>query len=66
MVYQPVIPLTGYGGWKFLESTFDKQLEGFTDSASVKNDRKYFQDKMSSPIAMEDFLSDKRLSLIHI
>tara|TARA_R100000935_G_scaffold25190_1_gene44924 strand:- start:487 stop:1329 length:843 start_codon:yes stop_codon:yes gene_type:complete len=61
MVYQPVIPLTGYGGWKFLESTFDKQLEGFTDSTSVKNDRQYFQDKMSSPIAMEDFLSDKRL-----
>ena len=61
MVYQPVIPLTGYGGWKFLESTFDKQLEGFTDTASVKNDRQYFQDKMSSPIAMEDFLSDKRL-----
>ena len=61
MVYQPVIPLTGYGGWKFVESTFDKQLEGFTDSTSVKNDRQYFQDKMSSPIAMEDFLSDKRL-----
>ena len=61
MVYQPVIPLTGYGGWKFLESTFDKQLEGYTDSAGVKNDRAYFEDKMSSPISMEDFLSDKRL-----
>ena len=66
MVYQPVIPLTGYGGWKFLESTFDKQLEGFTDSARVKNDRQYFQDKMSSPIAMEDFLSDKRLLRISL
>ena len=66
MVYQPVIPLTGYGGWKFLESTFDKQLEGFTDSARVKNDRQYFQDKMSAPIAMEDFLSDKRLLRISL
>ena len=66
MVYQPVIPLTGYGGWKFLESTVDKQLEGFTDSARVKNDRQYFQDKMSAPIAMEDFLSDKRLLRISL
>ncbi len=66
MVYQPVIPLTGYGGWKFLESTFDKQLEGFTDSARVKNDRQYFQDKMSAPIAIEDFLSDKRLLRISL
>ena len=66
MVYQPVIPLTGYGGWKFLESTFDKQLEGYTDSAGVKNDRAYFEDKMSSPISMEDFLSDKRLLRISL
>ena len=64
MVYQPVIPLSGYGGWKFLESTFDKQLEGFSDSASVRNDREYFQQKMSSPVEMEDFLSDKRLMRI--
>lgn len=66
MVYQPVIPLTGYVGWKFLESTLDTQLEGFTDSASVRNDREYFQEKMSSPIAMEDFLSDKRLLRISL
>jgi Protein of unknown function (DUF1217) len=66
MVYQPVIPITGYGGWKFLESTLDKQMEGFADSASVKNDREYFQNKMSAPIAMEDFLSDKRLLRISL
>ncbi|WP_290481957.1 DUF1217 domain-containing protein [Hyphomonas sp. UBA3201] len=66
MVYQPVIPLTGYGGWKFLESTFDKQFEGFTDSASVRNDREYFQEKMSSPVAIEDFLSDRRLLRISL
>ena len=66
MVYQPVIPITGYGGWKFLESTFDKQFEGFTDSASVRNDREYFQEKMSSPVAIEDFLSDRRLLRISL
>ena len=41
-------------------------MEGFTDSARVKNDRQYFQDKMSAPIAMEDFLSDKRLLRISL
>ncbi|MCO7237552.1 DUF1217 domain-containing protein [Hyphomonas sp.] len=66
MSYQPVIPLTGYNGWKFLESTLDKQIENYADSASVKNDRDYFEQKMSSPITMEDFLSDTRLLRISL
>lgn len=66
MSYQPVIPLTGYNGWKFLESTLDKQIENYSDSASVKNDRDYFEQKMSSPITMEDFLSDTRLLRISL
>ncbi len=66
MSYQPVIPLTGYNGWKFLESTLDKQIENYSDSASVKNDRDYFEQKMSSPITMEDFLADTRLLRISL
>jgi hypothetical protein len=66
MSYQPVIPLTGYNGWKFLESTLDKQIENYSDSASVKNDRDYFEQKMSSPITMEDFLADRRLLRISL
>ncbi|MGB3626157.1 MAG: DUF1217 domain-containing protein [Henriciella sp.] len=60
-MYQPAIPLSGYGGWKLLQSTYTRQLEGFTDSSSVKNDRAYLTEKLSSPISLDDFMSDRRL-----
>jgi hypothetical protein len=60
-MFQPAIPLSGYGGWKLLQSTYSRQLEGFADSASVKNDRNYLTEKLSSPISLDDFMSDRRL-----
>ena len=60
-MFQPAIPLSGIGGWKFLQSTYAKQFETFSDTSSVKNDREYLEKKLSAPVAMEDFLSDKRL-----
>ena len=60
-MFQPAIPLSGYGGWKFLQSTYSNQLQGFADSASVKNDREYLTEKLSKPITLDAFMSDKRL-----
>lgn len=60
-MYQPAIPLSGLAGWKFLQSTYTRQLDNFSDSASVKNDRAYMTEKLSKPISLEDFLADKRL-----
>lgn len=60
-MFQPAIPLSGYGGWKFLQSTYDKQIQAFSDSAQVRNDREYLAEKLSQPIAVEDFLDDRRL-----
>lgn len=60
-MFQPVIPLSGIGGWNFLQSTYDRQLESFADSAQVKNDREYMENKLSSPMSTEDFLDDRRL-----
>ena len=60
-MYQPAIPMSGYGGWKLLQATYDRQFEGFTKSPQIANDRAYFVEKFAEPIAFEDFLSDKRL-----
>lgn len=60
-MYQPAIPLSGYGGWKLLQSTYSRQLDTFADSASVKNDREYMAEKLSKPISLDDFMSDRRL-----
>ena len=60
-MYQPAIPMSGYGGWKLLQSTYSRQLESFSSSPSVANDRQYFTEKFSKPVEMEEFLSDKRL-----
>ncbi len=61
MAFQPVVPLSGIGGWKFLQATYDKQLQSYTNSPQVRNDRDYMIEKFSQPIAVEDFLKDSRL-----
>jgi len=65
-MYQPAIPLTGYGGWKLLQATYDRQFEGFTKSSTIANDRSYFLEKFSKPVELDDFLSDKRLLRISL
>lgn len=60
-MFQPVIPLSGIGGWRFLQSTYDRQLQSHSDSPQVRADRNYLIGKLSQPISTEDFLNDKRL-----
>jgi hypothetical protein len=64
MVFQPVIPISGLGGWTFLQSTYDSQLETYSNSAQIKNDIDYFTEKLSKPIAVEEFVTDGRLRRI--
>lgn len=61
MAFTPIVPLSGIGGWKFLQATYDKQLQSYTNSPQVRNDRDYMIEKFSQPIAVEDFLKDSRL-----
>lgn len=60
-MFQPAIPLPGYGGWKFLQSTYARQLDSFADSPQIRNDRDYLVEKLSQPISTEAFLDDRRL-----
>lgn len=61
MTFQPVIPLSGVAGWNFLQSTYDKQLQVFSDSAQIKNDREYLEQTLSKPVSVDDLISDRRL-----
>lgn len=58
---QPVIPLSGNSGWNFLQSTYDRQLQNYSNSPQLKNDRAYFTEKLSEPMSLDSFLDDKRL-----
>ncbi|MCF6329227.1 MAG: DUF1217 domain-containing protein, partial [Henriciella sp.] len=60
-MFQPAIPLSGYGGWKFLQSTYARQIKTFTDSSQIRNDRDYLSAKLSQPISLDNFLDDQRL-----
>lgn len=61
MTFQPVIPLPGLGGWNFLQSTYDRQFETFSNSFQIKDDTEYLKQKLGERPAIEDFLSDPRL-----
>ncbi|MEO1662797.1 MAG: DUF1217 domain-containing protein [Pseudomonadota bacterium] len=63
-MFQPVIPLSGFAGWNFLQSTYDSQLDTYSQSPQINRDIEYFQEKLAQPIAVEDFLSDPRLRRI--
>ncbi|OYW86615.1 MAG: flagellar protein, partial [Hyphomonas sp. 32-62-5] len=60
-MFQPVIPLTGIGGWRFLQSTYDRQLQSHSDSPQIKSDRAYLMEKFSKPVEMDTFMKDSRL-----
>ncbi|MEP1142612.1 MAG: DUF1217 domain-containing protein [Henriciella sp.] len=63
-MFQPVIPLSGLGGWNFLQSTYDRQLETFSSAPQIKNDTDYLTEKLAQRMPVEDFLSDQRLRRI--
>ncbi len=64
MTFTPAIPLSGLTGWRMLEATYDRQLQAYSSSGQIQNDKTYLQGKLSSPISVEDFVDDPRLRRI--
>jgi len=60
-MFTPVIPSSGLVGWNFLQSTYDQQFATFSNGVEIKAESDYLTEKLSSPIAVEDFLDDRRL-----
>lgn len=61
MTFQPVVPFSGYSGWRFLERTLDKQQAAFNESVPVKRATEYFRENIGSIQTADDLMKDRRL-----
>lgn len=63
-MFQPVIPIGGLGGWRFLQQTYDSQFKAFTQNAQLERDTEYFREKIGSITSAEDLVKDRRLMTV--
>ena len=61
MSFQPVVPLTGYTGWRFLERTLQTQQTAFANSQPVARATDYFRDNISKVQTAADLVADRQL-----
>jgi hypothetical protein len=61
MTFQPVIPLSGYTGWRFLTRTLDQQQQAYTQSAPVARATTYFRENIAKAKTVDDLMGDRRL-----
>lgn len=61
MSFQPVLPMGGYVGWRFLEKTQDKQEAQFANSPLGQRDEAYFRERIGDISSAEELVSDRRL-----
>ncbi|MEZ5910877.1 MAG: DUF1217 domain-containing protein [Paracoccaceae bacterium] len=61
MAFQPLVPTTGYAGWKFLSRTLDKQRAAFNASADLARKTEYFRDNIGSVKTADALVGDRRL-----
>ena len=64
MTFQPVVPLPGVAGWRFLEATEATQRDAFDRSAVIERDIAYFEEKIGSITTAEALVSDRRLMTV--
>lgn len=60
-MFQPVVPLSGIGGYRFLERTEETQREAFARSPLLQRDLDYFRENIASATTAEALVSDRRL-----
>lgn len=61
MSFQPVVPLSGYLGWRFLERTLETQQDAFVASQPIARATDYFRDSIAAVKTAEDLVSDRQL-----
>lgn len=61
MSFQPVVPLTGYTGWLFLDRTIDAQQETFSNSQPVARATDYFRENIGNVRTAADLVADRQL-----
>lgn len=61
MSFQPVVPLSGYVGWRFLERTLESQQSAFAESQPVSRATDYFRENIGNVLTADDLVNDRRL-----
>lgn len=61
MTFQPVVPVGGYAGWRFLTRTMESQLEAHSNSTVRQRDTDYFREEIGKVKSAEDLVADRRL-----
>ncbi len=61
MSYQPIVPLSGYAGWKLLNTTLEVQKEAFDNDPIVDRELQYFKENIGSVTSAEELVGDYQL-----
>lgn len=61
MTFQPVLPLGGYAGWRFLDRTLQAQQTTFSKSPPVTRETTYFRENIAKVQTAQDLVNDRRL-----
>lgn len=61
MTYQAVVPTGGLTGWRFLQRTYDAQIEAFSSAPQISRDDDYFAKNIGTIESAADLVADRRL-----
>jgi hypothetical protein len=61
MSFQPVIPINGYAGWRFLQRTIDNQAERHAQAPMAQRDVAHFRANIAKVQSAADLVADRRL-----
>lgn len=61
MSFQPVVPLSGYSGWRFLERTLEAQQTAYTESQPISRATDYFRENIGAVTNAADLVNDRQL-----
>jgi len=61
MSFQPILPLEGYVGWRFLKKTQEQQQATLVATPANQRDEDYFREKIGSIKSAEELVKDRRL-----
>lgn len=61
MSFQPVLAMSGYTGWRFLQRTMETQKEAFVESGPMSRKAEYFRANIASVRSAEALVADRRL-----
>lgn len=61
MSFQPMVPLAGVAGWRFLERTQATQQAAFEKGPELKRDIAYFEANIGKIASVADLIADRRL-----